>query len=297
MMMPPQYQQPPPQQQQYQPPAQQYQPQPQPQYQPLPQPQYQAMPPGAAKPGGTREKNRWGDGLEAPAAGSRTFFPDGWRPQRDVRAALQVFGHSEQDVNTLFDDARRQMAILQIVNVSMADSLVAAVLAYTKETPNVYLKLNMACRTPGGYWDRVLEAFRDYLYHLDRSIQALPNFSGQAFRGITDSSLSAAYRVGDVVTWQQFSSTSKVARQAFTFLVKDGNTLSGSLFVLQVLTGKELELCSEYPQEQEVLLPLNSHFRVDEHIAQQDRDRKLQVLPLLSNYDATALQLYLLTQL
>eukprot|EP00961_Rhodomonas_salina_P071739 963506-Rhodomonas_salina.2 len=46
----------------------------------------------------------------------------------------------------------------------------------------------------------------------------------------------------------------------------------------QVKFAKQLELCSEFPQEREVLMPLNSHFRVRERIAQDEHARKLQHL-------------------
>ncbi len=42
----------------------------------------------------TRVK-RWGDGLEAPAAGSRHFYPPGFMVTRDVPEAIEAFGHSQ----------------------------------------------------------------------------------------------------------------------------------------------------------------------------------------------------------
>jgi len=38
---------------------------------------------------------RWGDGLEAPAAGSRHFYPPGFMVTRDVPEAIEAFGHSQ----------------------------------------------------------------------------------------------------------------------------------------------------------------------------------------------------------
>ena len=48
-----------------------------------------------------RRRNRWGDGLDGPAAGARDFFPAGWTPARDVRTAIKVFGHSESALDQL----------------------------------------------------------------------------------------------------------------------------------------------------------------------------------------------------
>ena len=63
----------------------------------------------------------------------------------------------------------------------------------------------------------------------------------------------------------------------------------------QVEAGKQLELCSEFPSEKEVLLPLNSHFKVSKII--QDDAGKVQRLPLLGNYDVSGLVVYVLEQL
>ncbi len=63
---------------------------------------------------------------------------------------------------------------------------------------------------------------------------------------------------------------------------------------LQVDTGKELEMCSEYPDEEEVLLPLNSHFKVSKII--KDNGSKVQRLQL-QHYDVSGLVVYVLEQL
>lgn len=39
-----------------------------------------------------RIRDRWGIGLEAPDAGVRAFFPDGWVLERDVWQAIAAFG-------------------------------------------------------------------------------------------------------------------------------------------------------------------------------------------------------------
>ena len=63
----------------------------------------------------------------------------------------------------------------------------------------------------------------------------------------------------------------------------------------QVQTGKQVELCSEFCEEEEVLLPLNSHFRVQERAESPARHR--QLLAFLADYDTSALVLYALAQL
>ncbi len=55
-----------------------------------------------------------------------------------------------------------------------------------------------------------------------------------------------------------------------------------------------MELCSEFPEEEEVLLALNSFFRVVARV--EDAAAKLQLVPELQHYDASALVLYHLEQ-
>lgn len=65
----------------------------------------------------------------------------------------------------------------------------------------------------------------------------------------------------------------------------------------QVKFAKQLELCSEFPQEREVLMPLNSHFRVRERIAQDEHARKVHVVPLLNSYNTSGVELFVLEQI
>ena len=202
-----------------------------------------------------RKKNRWGDGLEAPASGARQFFPPGWTPSKDLAQAVQALGLTEQDVATLMDKAQRKLAMLSLLNIHVSDRLVAAVLAYTQETPNLYAALNQACRTPGGQWEQLLAHFRDYLHLLNSAVQALPNFSGEVYRGIDDCTLGEAYAVGNTITWQQFSSASKKPRVAVRFLGKSSHgILRGSLFVIQVTSLATPSSKPQAPQRHGTLL-------------------------------------------
>lgn len=205
------------------------------------------------------------------------------------------FGQTEEDVRALAAGAKRHKSKLDKLAISVSEKSVAAVLAYTKEEPNLYADLNEACRTPGGRWEQLLVFYRDYLYLLDRAIQTFPNFTGEVYRGIKSCGLGDAYVEGKTITWQQFSSASKKAHVALTFLGSHGGRLVGSLFILQVENGKELEMCSQFPAEAEVLLPLNSHFKVRRII--KANATKMEILPLLKHYEISELVLYELEQL
>jgi hypothetical protein len=49
---------------------------------------------------------RWGDGLEAPAAGARNFVPQGFEVTLDVPKAIARFGHSASHVTQIMDAGR-----------------------------------------------------------------------------------------------------------------------------------------------------------------------------------------------
>ena len=101
--------------------------------------------------------------------------------------------------------------------------------------------------------ERRLAVYRDYLHHLTEAISTIPAFLGVVYRGIDCKLNPASYAVGSTITWQQFSSASKKAQQARKFLQPVGASgLGGSLFVIEVKTGREIDAFSAFPEEEEV---------------------------------------------
>ena len=235
--------------------------------------------------------------MEAPAAGARHFFPPGWVPQHGaVRDAIKVFGHSDSDLDELGAQGASLAAELSQFGTHMAANHATAVYAYTEEKPtNLYGKLNHACRTPGGMSEKRLAVYRDYLFYLQQAATTLHNYCGRVYRG-TDSKINpATYADGRTITWQQFSSTSKQQQQARKFLSQSPPSgLSGSMFVIDVTTGKEIEALSQFPEEEEILLMPNTFFRV---VSSFSDDQKRTVLADLSGYDLASLDVYHLSQL
>jgi len=74
-----------------------------------------------------------------------------------------------------------------------------------------------------------------------------------------------------------------------------GKKLQGSLFVITSMTGRDIRHFSEYPDEEEVLFPPNSQFRVDKVLTQVEE--KDSMLSDLSAYDLSELDVYVLQQL
>ena len=75
---------------------------------------------------------RWGDGLEAPAAGSRNFVPHGFEVTLEVSEAIGRFGHSASHVASIMAAGR---AKAQTAQTPFASAHSAAIYAYTEETP------------------------------------------------------------------------------------------------------------------------------------------------------------------
>ena len=133
------------------------------------------------------------------------------------------------------------------------------------------------------------------MHHLIQASTTLPNFTGKVYRGVDTKLNPTAYAVGTSITWQQFSSTSKSQQQARKFLTVNGSSLLGSIFVITVITAREIELFSAFPEEEEVLLGANSHFKVLSKL-EGEAEKKAQ-LPDLSGYSMRDLDVYILKQL
>eukprot|EP00667_Euglena_gracilis_P001964 EG_transcript_1961 len=261
---------------------------------------YGPAPPPAVTPPtpATRKRNRWGEGLEAPAAGNRNFFPTGWEPQRDVEQAIKVFGHDATQLQIILCRGKQIASeVRQIDAVSVDEEHAAAVFAYTQEDPvtQLYTRCNEACRTTGAKSEKRLGLFRDYLYHLDRAISVLPAFVGITYRGVRVLMPPDCYALGKKVTWQAFSSTTRSAPRTVPFLEKDGNQLKGSVFVLRIWRGRDITDFSAFPEEQEVLLGLNSAFKVIGRC--WTLKEKHTAVPALDGYDLTQLDVYLMREL
>ena len=254
-------------------------------------------PPVAQPTASGRTRNRWGDGIDAPAAGARDFFPVGWIPNRAVKDAIQVFGHSASQLDNLIKKGSSLAAELAQCGMHIPAEHTTAVYAYTEEKKetDLYGKLNLACRTTGTTSKMKLALYRDYLYHLQEAHSTLPNYCGRVYRGINCKIPSSSYADGKTITWQQFSSASKKQHVARNFLGEPiPLQLSGTMFVINVKNGKEIEALSEYPEEEEVLMKPNTFFKV---VCKVSDDQKSEFLADLSDYDMTHLTVYHLSQL
>ena len=241
---------------------------------------------------------RWGDGLEAPAAGARNFAPQGFEVTLEVPEAIARFGHSESHVERIMDAGR---ANASTAPTPLAPTHAAALYAYTEETP-LYVKLNYTMRTP--HTDRTptdteLKRYADFLVHTQSALGCLPphvsELQGKVYRGIKVLLNHDVYAPGKRITWQAFSSSTKKQTATLDFVNQlPGRNLMGSLFVIDSITAKDIRHFSAIPDEEEVLFPPNSQFKVEKVVASEQEKKAL--LKDLGAYNMTDLDVYVLKQ-
>jgi hypothetical protein len=252
---------------------------------------------GAAAAAAARIK-RWGDGLDAPAAGSRSFFPQGFQVTLSVPEAVGRFGHSDAHVASVMADGRSKAATSP---TPLGSEQAAALYAYTEETP-LYGTLNYTMRTPhtpATPTDAQLKRYLDYIWHTTVALNSLPTHVsevlGNVYRGIKVLLNPDVYAPGKRITWQAFSSSTKKQTATLDFVDKlPGRKLSGSLFVIDSITAKDIRHFSAIPSEEEVLFPPNSQFKVEKVVS--SNAEKKATLSQLGAYDMADLDVYLLRQ-
>jgi len=200
-----------------------------------------------------------------------------------------------QQISSLKSKAEAKVVTLKNFGMVLALIHAFAIMAYTEENPLLYPVLNSTMRSTGAAAEAKLKAFMGYIYFLNSALDPLPAFIGRLFRGINILVPDASYPLGKVITWQPFSSATKDIFQTLTFLKgAAGNTLLGTFFIIESISGKEIEELSVYPQEKEVLFKMNSFFRV-EAILSTLAD-KAAALPELSSYNLEGLKVIRLQQ-
>ena len=135
-----------------------------------------------------------------------------------------------------------------------------------------------------------------YIVHAQSALGSLPTHVGKVFRGMNVLLNRNIYAPGNQITWQAFSSSTKNQTKTINFVnLLSGRKLSGSLFVIDSITGKDIRHFSAYPSEEEVLFPPNSQFKVEKILASEPEKKTLLIY--LDAYDMTDLDVYVLKQI
>ena len=231
--------------------------------------------------------------------GSRHFVPQGFEVTLEVPEAIARFGLSASDVKRIMDAGRAKASTS---STPLAAAHAAALYAYTEETP-LYGTLNYTMRTPhtdSTPTDTELKSYADYLTHTSSALGSLPThvseLHGKVYRGIKVLLNPDVYAPGKRITWQAFSSSTKKQMATLEFVnVLPGRKLSGSLFVIDSITAKDIRHFSAIPSEEEVLFPPNSQFKV-EKVVESEQEKKA-LLDQLGAYNMTDLDVYVLKQM
>lgn len=241
-----------------------------------------------------RSRARWGAGMDAPQAGAREFFPAGWLPDPTMTLdkSMDLMGMDAKQKASIFADAPTKLPILQLENIKADVDEVCHILAFTHDTP-AYAMLNRTMRTPGT--GKSLAKLNTFIRGLSNAAKVLPLFKGRVFRGLDVILPETSYREGEPVCWQSFSSATKDIFQTLTFLVMDGNRLSGTLAMINSRNGRQLELISQFPHEQEVLFIENTFFTVVRWL--RTNADKCAALPSFAKYDISSLAVLELTEI
>ena len=215
-----------------------------------------------------------------PAKGFVNFFPNGWSPQRSVRDALTSAVANDtsangqpMNMNTLATHADR-LASLSGIQAEHALSLLAFFALTACET-TLRDRLNSVLRDD----EETFSSCRDFLHYIDAAIASLPSFAGTVYRGFPDVANPQWYTVGDTITWalpDAFDTATKKLLVAFDFLRNAGRTgRSGTLFVIQSKTGREVGDFTTLPAEEPILFRPNTRFEV---VAELDVDQKAALI-------------------
>jgi len=238
---------------------------------------------------------RWGDGLDAPAAGARHFVPQGFEVTLDVPEAIARFGHSASHIEQIMAAGRAKASTS---SHQIHPTHAAALYAYTEESP-LYETLNYTMRTPhtpSTPTDTELKRYADYLTHTRNALGSLPTHVGRVYRGIKVLLKPDVYATGRRITWQAFSSSTRKQMATLDFVNNlPGRKLQGSLFVIDSMTAKDIRHFSAIPDEEEVLFPPNSQFKVEKVVTSEQEKKTL--LDQLGAYNMTDLNVYVLKQM
>ncbi|CAF3600529.1 unnamed protein product [Adineta steineri] len=131
----------------------------------------------------------------------------------------------------------------------------AAVYLYTMEwgENSFYQVINRALRAE----DRsALKPWFAYLKLFDVAVQKLPNVRKNLWRGVSKD-ITRNFKKGDEFTWWTISSCSTSVN-----IIKDFLGPNSTLFLIEAINGKDVSSCTNYPNENEVILCPGTRFRV-----------------------------------
>ena len=138
-----------------------------------------------------------------------------------------------------------------------SEEQVLSIHIYTQETP-IYRYINYFLRTGAGD----IGDWGLYAQYLQHALDAIPAYTGSAYRGIDVAVDESLYIPGNIVTWRAFSSSSTNVRVARDFLGRkrtevDSQVQPATLFIISCVSGRPIDMYSAIQAEDEVFAPIH----------------------------------------
>jgi len=152
-----------------------------------------------------------------------------------------------------------KQGVLEKLNIEFEDALCIAAFTIEPETNKqaaMYNVINQALRKRRS--EKNLSPVKNLIVHFLRCLRKLPRVTKNVvYRGI-DKNIESRMSIGSTATWWGFTSTSWDMGVTSTFIKENG-----SLLVLDgPLDGYDITLLSEFPNESELLLEPETHFKI-----------------------------------
>jgi|EP00670_Eutreptiella_braarudii_P019923 ankyrin repeat protein len=142
----------------------------------------------------------------------------------------------------------------------MGEHEILALYIFTYESP-IYREVNSCLMANDPY---KIQQWKPYIWYLIQAMQLLPPYRDLVVRGITvrveEQVWNDMYKIGNVVTWYNFCSSSSDSLVAQAFLGDTSNPVA--VFIIKSKTGRNISSYSYYPDEEEVLFEPRSKFLV-----------------------------------
>eukprot|EP01063_Lacrimia_lanifica_P016246 TRINITY_DN2284_c0_g1_i1.p1 TRINITY_DN2284_c0_g1~~TRINITY_DN2284_c0_g1_i1.p1 ORF type:complete len:1025 (+),score=323.72 TRINITY_DN2284_c0_g1_i1:33-3107(+) len=135
---------------------------------------------------------------------------------------------------------------------------------YTLESPLCY---DVHRRMRGYAFDGDVDGYapvKNFAFRLHRELMSIPKYQGTVYRAVDFRVCESLYCEGALVTMPHQASASQDPAVVKRFLGRGGGggQRTGSILILRTLSGRRIADFSRFPEEQEVLIPTNTQFRV-----------------------------------
>lgn len=230
---------------------------------------------------------------DAPASGvfkkPHTIYPQDYHPPNSMKEALTNSGMEAELADEVVEACDLNITLVNPnqeypSGFNRVDAM--AVAMYTFDFGNANYDLNPYRLLNAALASQNVEEVkkvRDLLYVVMTSLRRMPVVRGMTlYRGIRSSIDMSVHKVGAVISWPAFSSTTPNMKTTKAFLTKqvreteneveledgeqliDGNTqLNGTMFVIEDAWGYDIQPYSFYQDEEEILLEPGQQFRVE----------------------------------